>query len=195
MRKIPLLVLSTSVAVLMLAGCATTPPPPLVCAPGFRPESMDTIYVMPVVDARMDKKLTRNLDKLQHWAAKNIKNKHYGVQVVADKNSVAGVTDDDIKDATSDWVKNLGPSEARWLMLVEVDELSRKLTFGSTGQAEVVLVVLDKQSGTVVWRDKALGRQGQGGLLGMMMVSMMDEAALESAMDQLMFKIPKKSKI
>jgi len=181
-------------AAAILTGCATAPPRPSHGAAGFRPESMDIVYVMPVVDSRMDKKLTRDLDKLQRWASKNLKSKHYTVKEVADRNCLAGLTGEDLREAAPDWIKAFGPSEARWLLIIEVDELVRKLTFGSTGQAEVALVVLDKQRGTVVWRDKALGRQGQGGLLGMLMVSMLDEAALEEAMNQLMLKFPKKPK-
>ena len=192
MKKQLLLVCSAISTLLMFTGCATTPPQPLHCAANFHPESMDTVYVMPVVDMRVDKKLTRNLEKLQHWAGKNLEGKRYNVKEVLDRNFVADVTDEDIKEAAPGWINRLGPAEARWLMLIEVDELSRKLTFGSTGQAEVTLVVLDKQTGMAVWRDKGLGREGQGGLIGMLMVSMMDEAALESAMNQLMCKFPKR---
>lgn len=77
-------------------------------------------------------------------------------------------------------------------MLLVVTELSRKLTFGSTGNAEVTLAILDKQQGAVVWQDKALGRAGQGGLLGMMLVSTMDDEALAAAVRQVLQKIPRK---
>lgn len=178
---------------LMLAGCAT-PPPPLHSAQGFRPEKMDTVFVMPVVDARVDKTLSLNSTKLQRWLVKSFKDKRYRTDAVTDLNSVSGITGEDIRDASPDWIKSFGPADARWLVVLEVDELSRKITFGSTGQAEVVLAILDKQTGTVVWRDKALGRLGQGGLLGMMMVSMMDEGALEEAVNQLMSRFPKHAK-
>ncbi len=79
-------------------------------------------------------------------------------------------------------------------MVLVVGELSRKITFGSTGNAEVSVAVLDKQAGNVVWKDKALGRAGQGGLMGMLMVSMMDDDALAQALGQVMYKFPKKPK-
>jgi hypothetical protein len=186
--------LSIAGVALLLAGCTTTPPKPLHSAADFQPESMDTVYILPVVDARADKKLNLNLNKLQQTMANSMKQKRYNVVVLSDRNLVAGLTDEDLKDPSRDWVKGIGPSEARWVMALAVGELSRKLTFGSTGNAEVNLVVLDKQTGTVVWEDKALGQAGQGGLLGMLMVSMMDEAAIENAMGQIMFKFPKKSK-
>ncbi|MGA2788080.1 MAG: hypothetical protein ABSF60_11180 [Verrucomicrobiota bacterium] len=194
MKKQLSLLLSLASAALLLTGCATTLPQPLHSAAGFQPESMDAVYILPVVDARADKKLSLNLGGLQRNMASSLQQKRYKVVVLEDTNLVAGITDEDLKEPTPDWVKGIGPSESRWVMALAVGELSRKITFGSTGNAEVNLFIFDKQTGTLVWEDKGLGRAGQGGLLGMMMVSMMDEAAIENAMNQVMVKFPKKPK-
>jgi len=156
---------------------------------------MNAVYILPVVDARADKKLSLNFAKLQQNMAGSMKQKHYTVVILSDTNLVAGITDEDLKEPTPDWVKGVGPSDSRWVMALAVGELSRKITFGSTGNAEVNLFIFDKQTGAVVWEDKGLGRAGQGGLLGMMMVGMMDEAAIENAMNQVMCKLPKKPKV
>jgi len=194
MKRLPSLLFSLAGTALLFTGCATTLPQPLHMTAGFQPESMDAVYILPVVDARADKKLSLNLDRLQHNMADSLKQKRYQVVVLTDSKLVAGITDEDLKDPSTDWVKTIGPSESRWVMALAVGELSRKLTFGSTGNAEVNLFIFDKQTGTVVWEDKGLGRAGQGGLLGMMMVGMMDEAAIEEAMNQVMFKFPKRQK-
>ena len=188
------MMLSAGGAALLLTSCATTIPKPLHSAADFRPESMDTVYILPVVDARPDKKLDLNLAKLQKNMASDLKHKRYQVVALPDTKLVAGITDEDFREPSRDWIKGIGPSEARWVMVLAVGELSRKIVFGSTGNAEVNLAIFDKQTGTVVWRDKALGRAGQGGLLGMLMVSMMDDEALAQAVGQVMYKIPKKPK-
>ncbi len=194
MKKHLTLILSAGTAALLLASCATTIPKPLYSAADFRLESIDTVYILPVVDARPDKKLNLNLDKLQETMASNLKSKRYQAIALPDRNLMAGITDEDLREPSPDWIKGIGPSEARWVMVLAVGDLSRKIVFGSTGSAEVNLAILDKQTGTVVWRDKALGRAGAGGLLGMLMVSMMDHQALATAVGQVMDKIPKKPK-
>ena len=155
---------------------------------------MDTVYVLPVVDARTDKKLDLKVDQLQKTMTDSLKRKRYDTVVLSGSHLLAGLTDEDLRDPTHDWIGQTGPSEARWMMLLVVTELSRKLTFGSTGNAEVSLAILDRHQGTVVWEDKALGRAGQGGLLGMMLVSTMDDEALATAVRQVMHKIPSKPK-
>lgn len=188
------LLAAASGALLLFAGCAGTPPKPVRCAPDFRPEAMDSVCVLPIVDARADKKLTLKLESLQNKVQSTLKSKRYNVVLVQDRAQVDGLNDEDIKEPTAKWIKGLGPAEQRWAMVLVVGELSRKLTFGSTGNAEVSLTIFDKQAGVAVWEDKALGQAGQGGLLGMMMVSMMDSEALHSAMNQLLWKIPNKPK-
>jgi hypothetical protein len=188
------LILSAAGAVLLLTGCATTLPKPLHSAADFRPECMDTVYILPVVDARPDKTLKLNLAGLQKSTASALKHKRYQVVALPDTHLVAGVTDEDLREPSRDWMQGIGPSGARWVMVLAVGELSRKIVFGSTGNAEVSLAILDKQTCTVAWRDKALGRAGQGGLLGMLMVSAMDDEALAQALNQVIYKIPKKPK-
>lgn len=194
MKKYFTVMLSIAGVALMLTGCATTLPKPLRSAADFRPETMDTVYILPVVDARADKKLNLNLTGLQKTMANDLKRKRYNVVVLPDANLVAGITDEDLREPARDWIKGIGPSEARWVMVLAVGELSRKITFGSTGNAEVSLAIFDKQTGTAVWGDKALGQAGQGGLIGMCMVSAMDGQALGMAVGQVLYKIPKKPK-
>jgi hypothetical protein len=189
-----LLTLALAGAAWLLSACSTTTPQPLRSAGGFSPVSMDTVYVLPVVDARTDKKLDLKVDQLQKTVTDSLKRKRYDTVVLSGSHLLAGLTDEDLRDPTHDWIGQTGPSEARWMMLLVVTELSRKLTFGSTGNAEVSLAILDRHQGTVVWEDKALGRAGQGGLLGMMLVSTMDDEALATAVRQVMHKIPSKPK-
>lgn len=187
-------ILALAGAALLLSACSTTNPRPLRSAADFRPEFMDTVYVLPVVDARADKKLDLNVDRLQKTISGSLKKKRYDTVILSDSRLPTGLTDEDLRDPTHDWISQTGPSEARWMLMLVVTELSRKLTFGSTGNAEVTLAILDKSQGTVVWEDKALGRAGQGGLLGMMMVSAMDDEALDAALRQVMQKISRKPK-
>jgi hypothetical protein len=75
------------------------------------------------------------------------------------------------------------------LMLVDV---ATKLTFGSTGNAEVAGFLYNKEAGTIVWRDKGIGQVGQAGLMFMLMKGAMAGSAIDVAMNSLLSSIPKR---
>jgi hypothetical protein len=175
-------------------GCSSVPPKPQYCAARFQPETMSVIHLMPTIDARPDKALTLNPAGVQQKIVRSLTSKRYRVVALSESQTSAEITLEDLNEANQSWLGSLGPADAEWILLVAVEDLSRKLTFGSTGNAEVRLCIVDKKAGEIVWRDKALGQAGQGGLVGMMMISMMEDEALSSAVNQLTWKFPKVQK-
>jgi hypothetical protein len=91
------------------------------------------------------------------------------------------VTEDDLKEPSESWIRKLGPENARWVLILALEDSTSHLTFGSTGSAIVMGTLFDKQKGKLVWRAIDTGRAGQGGLLGMAMKSAMTEVAIEDA--------------
>jgi len=163
---------------------------------GFQPAALDEIVVLPALDNRIDKTIDVNIEKqIREVGVKSLERKNYQVTVSDDLgNGIAGILEDDLRAADSEWVKRLGPAKSRWVMVLMLVDVTNKLTFGSTGNAEVGGFLYDKQAGTLVWRDKGIGKAGQGGLLGMCMKGMMDEAAISNAMNHLLASIPEKPK-
>jgi len=76
-------------------------------------------------------------------------------------------------------------------MVILLIDVNTKLTFGSTGTAEVAGFLYDVESEKMIWRDKGIGKAGQGGLVGMLMKGMMDEQAISMANYNLVASIPK----
>ena len=120
-----------------------------------------------------------------------MKSKDYQVTVSDDLgDGIEQILEDDLREADGEWIKRLGPAKSRWVMVLMLVDVTTKLTFGSTGNAEVAGFLYDKETGTLVWRDKGIGKAGQGGLIGMCMKGMMDEAAISNAMNNLLASIP-----
>lgn len=159
--------------------------------PDPRFASIGQIVVLPVVDARAGKKDKVSLESLRKAAINNLHHKNYDVVSSNDEGAVGDIADEDLNGARPGWVKKLGPSDARWVLVVGLDDAHSKITFGSTGNAEVEGFLFDKQQGTVVWKGTGVGQAGQGGLMGMAMKGMMRGAALDSAMFNLLSGIPK----
>ena len=188
--KISIAWLLTAALALLVTGCGTIPPP-MQKDPGFRPQQMDKVSVLPVIDARVDTAIKLDLDKkVQRLAKNDLEDKRYAVEVVTDPRALGGISGEDLRAGNAGALAKLGPPDARWVMVFTLEELSRRLTFGSSGNAEITMAIVDRQSKRVVWRDKGVGRAGQGGLIGMAMIGMMGEAALEEAVRPILRKIP-----
>lgn len=156
--------------------------------------AIDQIVILPVVDTRPGKKDNVNLQSLRKSAMNNLKRKNYAVDQTDNKGTAGDILEEDLNDAKPEWIKRLGPQQARWVMVVGLSEAHSKITFGSTGNAEVIGFLFDKQDGSVLWKGTGIGQAGQGGLMGMAMKGMMTGAALDNAMRNLLSGIPKLSK-
>lgn len=179
-------------SILICTGCQTAKEP-LYKSETFKTDKIETIYVLPVADLRFNK--DKELPKLDKWVHKivkdKLKDKKYGCTILSDRSLVSSLTEDELKNFDTQWVKSLGSSESRWIMLFALWDARSKLTFGSTGNAEVSLYMFDKQDGSLIWKDKDVARVGMMGLAGMFMKGSMLGDAVKNAIMQLMINFPK----
>jgi hypothetical protein len=176
----------------LLAGCGSVPTrAPVFVAAGFEPRVVDPIAILTVADLRKDKSVDINVNDIAQKAAKNaLTGRKYRVELVPSGPDYTRLSDEDLSHPPAAWIKSLPPSGKRWVMIVGVHDITRKLTFGSTGNAEVSAYLYDKETGTAVWRDKGVGQAGQGGLIGMAMIGMMSQQALEAAVATVFVGLP-----
>jgi hypothetical protein len=154
--------------------------------------AISRIEMLPMLDFRVDKKDKINFKTLSKIAADTLRKRNY-VAYPNDNAGTAGeIAEEDLNDAKLEWVKRLGPPEARWVMIIGLNDVHSKMSFGSTGNAEMFGVLFDKRDGSVVWKKTALGKQGQGGLIGMAAKGAMAESAAETAVTNLLDDIPKR---
>lgn len=156
--------------------------------------AIENISVLPLVDSRVGKKADVNLDKLQASAVNALKKKRYPVTAVTTTGEAGQIVEEDLQGAQPEWTKKLGPADSRWVMVVCLGDVMTKMTFGSTGNAEVSGYLFDKQTGELVWKGKGVGQAGQGGLAGMMMKGTMKGEALNAAIYNLFTGMPTRPK-
>jgi len=181
------------VLICVVAGCAAPLKQAIYLDSGFQPQVINQIILLPAIDARIDRKIEVNIQKQIREAGMEILNNN-GYQVSLSDN-IGGVTqiiEDDLKFGDPKWIKQLGPSEARYVMVLMLVDVATKLTFGSTGNAEVAGFLYNKEAGTIVWRDKGIGQVGQAGLMFMLMKGAMAGSAIDVAMNSLLSSIPKR---
>ena len=176
---------------MMAIGCTVAVKQPIYLSPEFQFSSLGEIVILYPVDLRIDKKIKVNLEKqLQNKSAKILSKRGYQITNSVNMEMVEEITDIDLKDAKPEWIKELGPEDARWVMVICLVDVTTKLTFGSTGNAEITGFLYDKENGQMIWRDKGIGQVGQGGLAGMLMKGSMDESAINNALYNLLASIP-----
>lgn len=158
--------------------------------PNPRFTAIQNISVLPVVDARAGKKAGVNLGKLQGSVVRVLKKKRYFVGAASTSGEAGEIAIEDIGSADPKYIRKLGPPSERWVMVVFLDDVASKITFGSTGNAELQGYLFDKDSGDLIWKAKGVGQAGQGGLVGMTMKGMMKGAALDAAVSSLLASVP-----
>jgi hypothetical protein len=172
--------------------CAAKKRPKLPPDPKFM--AIQNISVLPVVDSRAGEKASVNLEKLQTSAVNVLKRKRYPATAASSSGEIGQVVEEDLQDAKPEWLKKLGPQDERWVMAVCLRDVTSKLVFGSTGNAELSGYLFDKDTGEVIWKGKGVGQAGQGGLAGMMMKGTMKSEALDAALFNLFVSIPTRPK-
>ncbi len=156
--------------------------------------AITNISVLPIADARAGKKAGVNLEKLQGNVVSTLKRKHYPVDPATSSGVSGEIAIEDMESPNSPYIKKLGPANERWVMVVFLDDVNSKITFGSTGNAELTGFLFDKEQGELVWRGKGVGQAGQGGLMGMTMKGMMKSEALDAAVANLLGSMPTRPK-
>jgi hypothetical protein len=181
-----------SLLCICVAGCAPSKTA-IYLDPSYPELGIDVITLLPAIDARVDTTEEVNVqEQIREKGKDKLEGKGYEVTLSDITGNAGQITEDLLKSGDSQWIERLGPPEARWTMVLMLVDVSTKLTFGSTGNAEVVGYLFDREKGTIVWRDKGIGKVGQGGLLGMVLKGAMDEEAISEAMNDLMSSFPKR---
>lgn len=178
----------------LISGCATTKPADFIMT-GFDCTTVDSVSVLPVLDQRIDKSKQLNLDD---WvlpiAERSLKKLGYSYNIERNRSLLSNISQDDLEAPTGNFIVSLPPAGSRWILVLALDDSSSKMTFGSTGNAEMSGYLFDKENGQLTWRNKELGRVGQGGLMGMMLKGMMERGAIERATNQMFQTLPNRNK-
>jgi hypothetical protein len=175
-----------------IVGCAPTKQA-IYLDSNFQKLVIDNIALMPPVDIRIDTSEDANTnDFIRKIAMNDLMEKGYGVINIRSMGNLLITKDDFLNSIDSISIKRIGSTNNRWIMFIVLIDVSTTLTLGSTGNAEVAGYLFDKKNGILVWKDKGIGKVGQGGLIGMAMKSGMAEYAINDAIINLMSSFPRR---
>jgi hypothetical protein len=156
--------------VTLCVGCASTPEVPIHSDVEFgQGRIAESINIFPLIDCRIDKSVELNYEKLDRVFMKGtvkhyLKKKDYEFEVLTDVSWVSGISADDINYPEESWIRSLGPTNSRYvLLIVLLDVQTENKTFGKGASVEMLGLLVDKSRGVVVWRDKSSKQAGMSG--------------------------------
>ena len=196
------------VSMVLVAPTFATKPPtlPIFMDPGFQFAELDSIYILPSIDLRTEKAKSSSseLASMDSYARFWLENKGYKIAPEWPKRrsqmknwtppSRPEFLEEDLKEPTPAWISKLGPDDARWVLIVALEDAASKITFGSKGSAVVSGYLFDKKDGKCVWKDRGFGKSSSGGLIGMAMKSGMTDDAIRIATADLYGHFEKRNK-
>ncbi len=169
---------------LTMASCATAPK----FAPTYFDKSVffadtENISVLPLVDIRKDKSLVLSKEwphdaftAYKIFLGRKIpyilpisyfkEEKGYEATLAADYGEITIISEDDILDADPSWIKRLGSSDNKWMLLLVLEDTAIRKTFGTAGTAECSGYLFDKNAGKLLWKHEATGEISMLGLAG-----------------------------
>ena len=178
------------ICILLASGCAT-PNRAILVSPDLQSREIGDVHMLPVVDARKDTSVKVDLrQKIMNPICSAMKKKGYSV-ISECSLGADGATPSEIGEMTPAEMCRLGPSEARTLCVIIVEDIASDR---NTCKVEIVGFMLDKTSEEVLWKGKGIGnQQGQGGLVGIIVGHLTTLAALETSTDRLMQSLPERT--
>lgn len=177
-----------------LSAC-TPSAAPLFLDRDFNAEEIKQITVLSVADLRVDEsKAANKLEKLDKWSHYGLRfafrhsKSNYDVSYLVDRSLVESITEDDLSDLDPDWVKNLGPSEARWVMLPVLNSFNQDIDIAKKVNLEISAYLFDKQAGKKIWFHKDVSKES-GGIL----MPGLTHDCIVLAMQNMAYNLPKQN--
>ncbi len=213
-KRIHIILLTT--LALLFSGCVTSQ----YTHKSFEPQEIGSIVVLPFMDNRKnadprlsfeemttDAKSTlvtgiRYTSKYRSVICSDIGNvSSYSVQDLPTlKHESNGTTSIEPDSIDSEWIKQLGPSTERWVLVPVLEGLSHfNVLVGQGGIAEVSLYLFDKQTGMIFWYSSARHRFTMPILLNALVEATMRKkdatefGAIEIASGLNILKLPKRN--
>jgi len=180
-----------------LGGCAGyNKRTPLILDATLRPEDIDEVVVLPVIDARPSR-----FDQVQ--VARNVgdatvrfmrERGYFTLSADGFRERPAGPLD--LHVAGPDQLVPLAPEDSKFFMLVQVERLEPGLDpEGMTYDARLAAVLVDRTHGRVVWRDVATASSTMSGVLTVFSRGSRQYEAAVNASRMLVETLPNKAEL
>lgn len=189
LKRLSLLILVS--CAIVASGCVKQPRVPIYADPGLSAVIFDTVTVLPVVDRRVDKSAKVDLEKrILNPAKKLLKKQGYEVIVAEGFSQSSGISNEAVAEMETAELAELGPSGTKMMLILYLEDASAAIGFGASFKGETSASLIDKPKALLLWKDKAVNSQGQGGLIGCLMANDLKNSCLQMCVTQMLSSFP-----
>jgi hypothetical protein len=175
--------------------------------PSYTPSQVDTVVVLPVLDSRFDKSLKIDSAKRIQGSIEQFLTKNgYGVVVLKDEVVLKPILPQRLALPTPEWLATLGPTDSRWILLIELTGTQYKRDRGGSWfsifygglhlhirstRVELTAYLFDKQNMTRPWKKQVLANaEIVDSILTLLYYAKEDRLLLENAATQAVRDLP-----
>ena len=171
------------------------PPKPDFLDDDFSSSQVDRIVVLPVADVRIDKssEMEKPDEIAQRMVKRMFKKSPYTIAYGAVSGDRITVTQDELDYLDASWVADLGAPQDRWVLLIALQDVTKKKTFGSAFGFLCTGYLFDKEAGLPVWRHETVGSMGHGGLVGLALKGGTRGQAFQACVGNLLMTFPERT--
>ena len=156
----------------------------------YSQRGVDTITILPIADQRLNKEDQADLSEavIPHVVV-GVMRKDYFVdakELLTEDAEAIEATARNMTAPTPEWLSEIAPEGADWLLVVAVKRLQTRVTLRVQSEADLSASLFDLSSGELLWHDSSTSWTNAGVLIG----PLADDMALETAATALMRSLP-----
>jgi hypothetical protein len=192
-RSNKIILLCLMLSVFLLNGCATTMKIPIKLDPNFNAKVGQTIVLMPIVDRRVDKTGSINLETQIRKPVKKLLEKK-GYTVVLENTFIGGtaITPDEVGEMNIDELSELGPQNAKVVLFVFVEDIIDSYAVTACAyRIEATGSLIEKREKLELWRDKGIDSKGGEGLAAGVLAGLVKASVISSCLHDTFVTLPK----
>ncbi|HUU46830.1 MAG TPA: hypothetical protein VM118_13960 [Acidobacteriota bacterium] len=182
------------VSAAMLIQCAAgtkTAKIPIFADPGLFTLNIRTVTLLPVIDQRIDKSHGINLEAdIGNKVEKELIKKRLTVIRAGAFSDTLDISNDEVAEMEPRELAILGSSETQYMLVVYLNDASGKTALGYSFKIETTAILLNRQAANMLWKDKGVGSQGQGGLYGCLISGMVRGDAIRGCVAGMLASFP-----
>lgn len=190
------------ILIALVSGCVQRELVPNFVSPSFKAGTSETVYILHPVDLRQDRSASaadiaevmldpsgwpRNLRK----PIKALKDKGYNFQIVRSRR-LPNVTEDLLASPDANWVAELKPDRARFVLVIALTDLATTGGFGTSWSASCSGYLYDKKARLLVWRHDEILKISAGGLIGLAVDDATRRDVMQNCSLEMLMRLPER---
>lgn len=183
------------ISLILLMGCAS-PQKAIYLAPSFDQLHVDTITLLPIFDARTQRKF--EIDEFQLQQIVNpvvetgLNEKGYTMALSNEMGRVQCLKFGHSTNLEPDCLHKVGPPNSRWILVIFLQDFQMRSPYGGTASAKMSGVLFDKSEGVMLWRDLEYAGLSQRELVGENMKTLIVNDVIQLCTGKLIDSLPRK---